>query len=483
VKKKSLTRNAILNTIKTLMSMIFPLITYPYVTRILQVENIGKINFSASIVSYFTLFAGLGINTYAIREGSRLRQNKQKLERFAREVFTINILSTLIAYMLFLGTVASIKNLHLYIPLILIQSIGIVAPAIGIDWLYVIYEDYGYITIQSIIVQIISMFLMFSLIHKQSDYVLYAGILTFSSTAAYIFNFIHSRKYIKICLTRRPHIDEHIKPIIVIFAMSVATTIYVNSDTTMLGFISGDYYVGLYNASTKIYTVLKSLMAACILVSLPRLSNYMALKKYDSYSAAASNILNMFITLLLPIVVGTFMTAKEIVLILAGNSFMESVISLKILSISLFFSIIAVYLTNVILLPIKEEKQIMYATFVSAIVNFLLNFIFIYRWNHIGAAVTTVIAEVVVVVWQLVAYHKSRHNIKIQLNTHNLWVSLMGSVMIIVICYVVDCLKINIVEMIIAKVCLSIIGYASILILGHHTIVEYVKNFILESKK
>ena len=327
--KKSLAKNAVLNMLKTLMSMIFPLITYPYVTRILQVENIGKINFSGSVVSYFTLLAGLGISTYAIREGAGLRQDKQKFKIFSNEIFTINVISTIVSYGLFLFVLALVKDLHEYIPLILIQSIGIIVPVIGVEWLYSVYEDYEYITIRSIVVQIVSMLLLFMFVHKQSDYILYSGILVFSSTAACLFNYFHSKKYIKLRLTGSPNIKKHIKSIIVIFAMSVATTIYVNSDTTMLGFMAGDYYVGLYNVATKIYTVLKSLMAACILVSLPRLSNYLALEKYSEYSEKASSILNVFLTLLLPTVIGAFMTAPQIISILAGNSFLDATISLQ----------------------------------------------------------------------------------------------------------------------------------------------------------
>lgn len=478
VKNRSLAKNAILNMLKTLMSMIFPLITYPYVTRILQVENIGKINFSGSVISYFTLLAGLGISTYAIREGAGLRQDKKKFECFSNEVFTINVISTLISYGLFLCILIAVQDLHSYIPLILIQSIGIIGPTIGVEWLYSVYEDYEYITIQSIVVQIISMILLFTFVHEKSDYIFYTGILVFSSTAAYLFNFFHSKKYIRFRIVKNPNIKKHIKSIFVIFAMSVATTIYVNSDTTMLGFMTGDYYVGLYNAATKIYTVLKSLMAACILVSLPRLSNYLALKKYKEYSSKASNILNVFLTLLLPIVTGAFMTSSQIISILAGNSFLDATLSLRLLCISLFFSIVAVYMTNVVLLPLKKEKQIMYATFASAIINLLLNFIFIPLWKQTGAAVTTVVAEAVVMIWQVRAYRKSGCNIELQLNKKNIRAIFVGCCVIILVCIGIDVFQMPFVVSFSVKVILSTISYITILFVFHHSIVLDVIEFI-----
>lgn len=482
MKNSSLAKNAVLNVFKTLMSMIFPLITYPYVTRILQVENIGKINFSGSVISYFTLLAGLGISTYAIREGAGLRQDKKNFERFSNEVFTINVISTLISYGCFLSVLIVVQDLHSYIPLILIQSIGIIGPTIGVEWLYSVYEEYEYITIRSIVVQIISMIFLFALVHEKSDYILYTGILVFSSTSAYLFNFLHSKKYVKFRLVRNPNIKRHIKSILVIFAMSVATTIYVNSDTTMIGFMVGDYYVGLYNAATKIYTVLKSLMAACILVSLPRLSNYLALKRYDEYSSKASNILNVFLTLLIPTVTGAFITSPQIILILAGKSFLDATISLRLLCISLFFSIVAVYMTNVVLLPLKEEKQIMYATFVSAIINLLLNFVFIPLWKQTGAAVTTIVAEAVVMMWQVYAYRKSDCNIELRLNKKNIRAIFIGCLAIILICICIDTFQMSFIVGFFVKVILSTISYVIILFVFHHTIVlnviEFIKNHL-----
>lgn len=306
------------------------------------------------------------------------------------------------------------------------------------------------------------------------------AILVFASTAAYLFNFCHSKKYIRLRLTRNPNIKKHIKPIVVIFAMSVATTIYVNSDTTMLGGMAGNYYVGLYNAATKIYTVMKSLMAACILVSLPRLSNYLAIEEYAEYSEKASSILNGFLTFLPPIVIGVFMTAPQIISILAGKSFLDATISLRILCISLFFSIVAVYMTNVVLLPLKKEKQIMYATFASAIINLLLNFIFIPLWKQTGAAITTVVAEIVVMLWQVCAYKKSDHCIELRLNKSNLKAIFIACCVIILICVSVDTFQMKFIVAFFVKVILAIISYIIILVVLHHTIalkvIEFIRN-------
>ena len=107
---KSITKNAILNGFKTLLSILFPLITYPYVARILHSTNLGKVNFAQSIVSYFSLIAALGVNTYAVREGAKIKESRKEFEQFSNEIFTTNMFSTIIAYLLLFISVLTIPH-------------------------------------------------------------------------------------------------------------------------------------------------------------------------------------------------------------------------------------------------------------------------------------------------------------------------------------------------------------------------------------
>ena len=148
---KSLKVNMILNTIKSITSILFPIITFPYLSNVLGVENIGKYNFANSVIGYFVLIAGLGINTYAIREGAKVRNNKELIEVFSNEMFSINMWSSIVAYILLLPVVFLVPRFRDCKLLLLILSIQIVSRTIGIEWLYSIYEDYVYITSITII--------------------------------------------------------------------------------------------------------------------------------------------------------------------------------------------------------------------------------------------------------------------------------------------------------------------------------------------
>ena len=147
MEQKSLKLNMILNAVKGLLGILFPLITFPYISKVLGVENIGKYNFAYSIINYFVLIAGLGIATYAVREGAYIRGDLQKLQRFSDEIFSLNIVSTVFSYLLLIVVVYITPKMQEYKILLFILSLQIMFKALGVEWIYSIYEDYTYITI------------------------------------------------------------------------------------------------------------------------------------------------------------------------------------------------------------------------------------------------------------------------------------------------------------------------------------------------
>ena len=223
--QRSIGVNAGLNMIRTACQVIFPLITFPYVSRVLHVENIGIYNFCQSVISYFSLLAALGISTYAIREGARYRDNEEKMSLFASEVFSINFISTAFSYLILVVCILLIPRFNQYSSIMVALSISIMFTLIGSEWIFQIYEDYKYITIRGILFQFISLILMFVLVRNSSDLFAYVWITVISCSGANILNAVSRRKYCKIRLTINAKILTHLAPILVLFATSVATTI------------------------------------------------------------------------------------------------------------------------------------------------------------------------------------------------------------------------------------------------------------------
>src|SRR5699024_3325508 len=155
--KKSVGTNIFYNVARTALSIVFPLITFPYITRKLGADAIGRYNFSISIVSYFILIAGLGINTYAVREGTREVSDKKKISKFSNQIFTINIIATLCSYILMTMLIYFIPRFAEYRETILILSLEIICTTVGVNWLFSIYENFKILTIVYFITQCISL--------------------------------------------------------------------------------------------------------------------------------------------------------------------------------------------------------------------------------------------------------------------------------------------------------------------------------------
>lgn len=393
MKQSSLKINMILNTIRGVLGIIFPLISFPYVSRVLGAENLGKYNFANSIVSYFVLLSALGIYSYTVREGARFRDDKQKIKKLSDEVFTINMVATVASYILLLCVVLLVNKLHDYTSLLFVLSFQIIFKTIGVEWIYTIYEDFLYITIRSIVIQMASLLFMFAFIHTKEDYVLYAAVVTFASGGSSVFNFLHAKKYLKINFTKKLNLKRHLKPILLIFATSVAITIYVSSDTTILGFLCNDETVGIYSVSVKVYNIVKTILISILSVAIPRLAFYLGNNNLDKFSYTVNNLFKTLISLVLPAVVGIFVLSKEIVLIVAGNEYLRATSSLKLLSIALALCLFSWTWGQCVLMTLKKEKILFYATTVSACVNIVMNFFLIPLWNENAAAITTIVAE------------------------------------------------------------------------------------------
>lgn len=403
--KKSLKINSVLNALKGMMSVIFPLITFPYISKILGVTNIGKYNFAASIINYFLLIAALGIKTYAVREGARLRKSKEEFSEFANQIFTINLISTIIAYILFFFSLTLIPKFADFKTILLILSIQILFATIGVEWIYIIFEDFLYITILSIVSHIVSLALLFLLVHTSSDLNIYVGIVMFASVGTNIFNYIYCKKYCSLKIVRDIRWKAHLKPIMILFAMQIATTIYISSDTTILGFMCNDNVVGIYSVSTKIYSIIKTILSSIIIVSIPRLASLLDKENKKEFNFVAKDIYSTLLTVVVPAIVGIIILRKQIILIISDESYMAATTSLSILCIALLYCLGAWFWGQCILVPMKMESFVFKSTLVSAVINIVLNFILIPAWAENAAAFTTLIAEAVAF---LVQWYKGR---------------------------------------------------------------------------
>lgn len=395
-KQKSITLNLIANGIKTLMSVLFPLITFPYASRVLGASGIGKVNYASSIISYFSLLASLGISTYAVREGARIRDDREKFNKFAKEILSINLCTTVVSYSLLI-VFLSLPILENYKTLLVISSAGIVFTTIGMEWLFIIKEEYSYITKRAVAFQFISLILLFLLVKSKDDYCWYAALTVISSGGSAIMNLWHSRKFVDWRSKGwRLEYRKHLKPIFLIFGTSLASSIYMTMDTTMLGALKGDSAVGIYTAAVKINSVVSTLIGTISATILPRVSYYIGSGLQEQYKKLMKTSMDILLMISIPAAIGMICTSDILILLFSGKEFLMGSLAAKILSAKVVVGAVNRVLAYQICTPYKMDKEVLTSTASGAIFNLFANAILIPFAGVTGASIATLLSEVIV---------------------------------------------------------------------------------------
>ena len=473
--KKSIATNAVLNTLKTVLGVVFPLITFPYVSRILGVENVGIYTFSASFLSYFLLIAALGVATYGIREGVQYRDDRKAIGDFISELFTINMISAAIAYCLLFALVFSVPFLGIYRSVILILSAEVLFNTIGVSWVCNIFEDFFVIAVRSIAMQVVSLLLIFVFVRTPEDLNLYAAILLVSNSGANVFNYFYvKKKYANFHLTKRVNWKKHLRPIFIIFSTSIAITVYVSSDNLMLGVMTDNYQVGLYGTAVKVYTIIKNILAAILTVMIPRFTLLFSNNDEKQINSLFSNIFNILTSIMIPMCMGLFAMSDDIVRIVAGSAYAGAAQPLRLLSIAVCFSLYAFMYTQCILIPIKQEAIVFRATLISAVVNIGLNFFLIPIWGINAAAITTIIAELITYVF---AAFYSRNTARLIGVRKNLITTFLGCICIFLICSFARRID-SLILRIGVSIAGSILAYIAVMLATQNPVFIQLKNIV-----
>ncbi len=479
--QNKLIHNTIYNILKTFSTILFPLITFPYITRVLQPDNVGKIDFGNSIVSYFSLLATLGIKTYAIRECAKEKYNKEELGNIAGKILSINLLTTAIAYTLLVLLLVFYNKLYDYRTIIIIQSTVILFTTLGADWINVAMEDFKYITLRTIIFQIISLIAVIFFVKGPSDYIKYAIITVFSSSGANIANIFYRKKYCRINLTLKMDLKTHFLPIISLFAMLVAQQIFTMCDVTIIGLTLGDYNVGLYSVAMKVYTLANQVIASITWVVIPQLSIAYINDNIKDIERILTYVFKFTVTAGLPCVVIIFMLSPEITALIAGDAYIGAAVTLKILAGTLIVTFINNFLLNINVLAAKKDKIGTISCASAAIINIITNIIFIPRFGIEAAAVTTMLSQVIIALICFPYLDKRIHLGKI---AKSIFQPLGGCLCISVIILLVKSLYSNAFYIVCISIGASVIVYFTVLLLlKQDLIINFCSVLLSKGKK
>jgi len=388
--------NYILNLINTGTQMLFPLITFPYICRVIEADGIGQINFFQSIISYISLFTCLGIPMYAIREIARDRSDVVQMNRTAMEILLLHSMLTLVGYAIVAILCLTVPQIQVNIPLFLILSLTIFFTAIGCEWFYQGIEDFKYITIRGLIIKTVSVVLLFIFVKSKTDLLYYGCYTVFGVLGGNIFNFFRLRKYIhrENIIFSELHIKRHIKPVLKVFSFSVVTSIYLQLNTVLLGFLKNALAVGYFAAATKVMQMLL-MMSSCLgSVMMPRASHLIAENKENEFNRLIQKSYDFTLAVALPMTIGLIFCAPSLIMALCGVKFEHSILPSQIIAPIILMVAISNVFGIQVLFPKGKTNIVTLCCGIGAVADLILNLCLIPFFSYIGTSIAYLGAEV-----------------------------------------------------------------------------------------
>ena len=472
--KKSITKNYIYNLLYQITALVVPLITTPYISRVLGAEAIGIYSFTLSVTTYFILFGTLGISLYGQREIAYLQDDKKNRTKTFWEIFLFRCITMSISILIFYFSFGIKNEFKIYYRILLVE---LLTYYIDISWFFSGMEEFKKTVSKNILIRIISLILVFILIKKPSDLTKYFIIYVLSNFIGNLSLWFYLPKYIQKIKFKELNILKHIKPTISLFIPQIAVQIYNVLDRTMLGaIISNKSEVGYYEQAQKYIKVLLTIESSLITVMIPRMANSFIKGEKYKIEKYMNKSFSFVMFLAFPMIVGSIDIAKEFVPIFYGEGYEKVGTIICLISPIILF----VGLSNIIgsqyLLPTKKQKKYTIAVVSGAVINFVLNSIFIRKYYSFGASIATCIAELVVLVIELFMIRKE---FKIKKILRNGVKYLLSSTIMLIFLYIIDIIIKNNIYKLILKVLVGVLSYIIILIILKDSFLMEAKNKIL----
>lgn len=393
----TLRKNIVFNTLLSISQILFPLVTFPYASRILGPAGMGTVSFADNFITYFLIFSALGIPLYGVREIAKVKDDRIALGKVFSELVLIHLLTSILSVgILLLISLSSTK---------LSNSFGLYQIGMGIllgnvfiaEWFFQGIEKFKYIAVRTVLIRLFTIALLFFLVHAPADKNIYYALNLIATIIAALANMYAVSKLVNISFFNLS-LKKHLKPLFIIFSNSIITTIYLVFDTIILGFLTNDVHVGYYAASMRISKISLAVIGVLSAVLLPRLTVAFRDKNWDEAKSLLVKSMSFVIFLSIPIAVGTFCLSEEIITLFAGTKYLPAATSLQILCFIVCFVGMAQVFAHQILLPLHQERKILYASLFGVVISLSLNFMLIPTLKQNGAAISSLATEASVTV-------------------------------------------------------------------------------------
>jgi O-antigen/teichoic acid export membrane protein len=388
-------KNYIYNLILSVFNILFPILSFPYASHTLGPVGIGKVQFISSFTQYFVMIASLGIPIYGSREIAKYKDDKVRQSKVFSELFGISFVMSTALTLIYLIVIIYFPFFKADKGLYIIAATSIFFNFSSIDWLYIGLQEFKMITLRSVGVKLLSLGCLYLMVKSEGDVLIYLCLIIFSGLANSIINFMVVGKKIRFSF-RQLNIKQHFSPMLLIFGMAIATSLYTILDVVLLGFLSDDKAVGLYTAAVKLTKIIIPFLTSMGAVLTPTIVKHFADRDYDEIQNLLNKTFHFTVFFAIPAVFGLALLAPEFIYIFSGKQFMEGVVSMQILAVlplTIGFASIWGFL---ILNPSNKDKEVLYAVIAGMVTCVVLNVLLVPQLRDRGAALANVGTELIV---------------------------------------------------------------------------------------
>jgi O-antigen/teichoic acid export membrane protein len=425
----SLKKNVAYNTILTVSNVAFPVITTPYVSRILGVENVGIIDFVVTYSSYFALFVALGIPLYGMREIAKQNSSQENRAQIFSELFVINIFSSLIFSIVYLITIFSIPSLSHDKEFLLIAGLSVLFVPLNVDWFFSGRERFKMVTLRTLTTKVLTVGGLFVFVHTRADIIPYLILNIVANLSGQLWNFGYMLKTEIRFHFRNLQIKKHLNAIFILFVSNIATNVYAMMGILLLGFMSDYIQVGYYTSATKASKIILPVVIAMSPVIIAKINT---IRGETNDFAQISKLLNRsfgyMMMLALPATVGLIIVAPRFVPFFFGREFVPATISVQLLSALILLGGFSNFFANQILLGLGYDKQVAIITIFGIISGLGLNILFIPQYGSLGASIAYVVTEIIVTILSIILALKV---VPVRLDVKNILQPIFASCLII----------------------------------------------------
>ena len=387
-----ITTNFIYNVALTLSTYLINLVLFPYVSRVLGVDMVGKVGFVNDTIGYFSLFAMMGIATVGIREIAACGEDRERRSKVFSSLMALVGILTAVVMAIYLGSLFVVNRFQADRNLFLIGTGSLLFTSMLIEWFYQGMEDFRYITVRSVLVKLVYAAAVFLTVRRPEDYLRYFLLTVGAVVVNAIINICHSRRFATLSF-RNVDLKAYLKPTFSLGLYKIMVSMYTTFNVVYLGFVASNAEVGYYYAAKKLFYILLGLFSAFTAVMLPRMSALVETRQEEEFHRKIGQTFDLVFAVGIPLTLFLVVMAPRIIGLMSGPGYEGAVLPMRIISPVLLLSGMAQIWVIQVLMPLKQDRIILLSSAIGAVTGILINILLVGRLGAVGSAIVLLCSE------------------------------------------------------------------------------------------